>query len=201
VAAAPGAAFGRCFGMDIQDSIDLRRPCLVRQVREVDGVEAQGAGAGVDHAFDGAALQAVLLRSRRHPELRQHMRARGEDRDPGQQHVAELLAAVHWMTVGPGRAGVHVQAGPVDPVILGQQLRQLGGLVDHAGALEETLDFLEGDDVRTLHLAGDAGEIVAAVFTEAVLDVVADEAHRREFPPVWPHGRRNTALAASPSAL
>ena len=39
------------------------------------------------------------------------------------------------------------------------------------------LDFLQGDDVGVLDLAGDAREIVAVVLAEAVLNVVGDEFH------------------------
>ena len=55
--------------------------------------------------------------------------------------------------------------------------RELGRLVAPARALPEALDLLQGDHVGVLDLAGDAREIVAAILTLAVLDVVADQLH------------------------
>jgi len=102
---------------------------------------------------------------------------RPDDRQARQQHRAELTAAVDEATAGVADAGVHVESGAVDPVMVGQEPAQDFGLVVLARAPPVPLDLLQRDDVGVGHDLGDAFEIVAAVCAETVLDVVADELH------------------------
>ena len=62
-----------------------------------------------------------------------------------------------------------------DPVMLGQSRGEHRRHVDVARALTITLHFLQRDQVGAFDLSGDAPEIVLAILTEAVLDVVSDE--------------------------
>lgn len=64
---------------------------------------------------------------------------------------------------------------------IGEQPGDLGRLVDHARALPEVLDLLEGNDVGIPDLAGNAGQIAALVLTFAILIIVADNAHESAF--------------------
>ena len=140
------------------------------------GIDPKGAHGQVDHRLQRALLDAVLGQR---AVFRQEVVARGEDAAPAEDHRAELPAAMHHPPVRLDQIRVDIEIGAEDPVMPGQMAGDLGRLVDHARALPEPLDLLQRNHVGGLDLPGDAGEIVAPVAAEAVLDVVGDELHRR----------------------
>ena len=71
----------------------------------------------------------------------------------------------------------HVEGRGVDPMMIGQQPTQQGGLVIVVGARPVAIHLLQGDEITMAQRSGDAGHIVATVAAKAVLDVEAGELH------------------------
>ena len=140
--------------MDVEQRFDLRQPRRRAQMAQVDRVDADGACAlGHDDRFERALLNAVLSER---AVLRQHMVARRDDRQSRQNHRAELPAPIDEPAFHITIAGIHIEIGTVDPVMLGKLCTQDDRGVDATGALPMALHFLQGDDVGVLDLAGDA---------------------------------------------
>ena len=146
------------------------------QMAQMHRVDADRAcSLGDDDRFERALLNTVLSER---AVLRQHMVARRHDRQSRQNHGAELPAPIDEPAFRIAIAGIHIEIGTVDPVMLGKPCTQDRSGVNATRAPPMALHFLQGDDVGPLDLAGDASEVVALVFPESVLDVVSDELHR-----------------------
>jgi hypothetical protein len=173
--AAPGSALARRARVDVEQRFDLRQPRGRAQMAQVHRVDADRARAlGDDDRFERALLNAVLSER---AVLRQHMVARRHDRQSRQNHCAELPAPIDEPAFRVAIAGIHIEIGTVDPVMLGKLCTQGGSGVDATRAPPMALHLLQGDDVGVLDLAGDASEVVAVIFAQPVLDVVGDDLH------------------------
>ena len=104
--------------------------------------------------------------------------ARGQDRPAAQDHRAELLAAVDD-AIPVLCAGIHVQIGTEDVVMLWQMPGQNGWAVDKAGPFPVPVDLLQGDDVGMGDFTGDPGQIISPVRSQSVLNIVAQADHDR----------------------
>jgi hypothetical protein len=63
-----------------------------------------------------------------------------------------------------------VDPGPENPLFQGS--------IDVSATFPMTFDFLQGDDIGAVDLAGDSFQIEPAVLAEPELDVVGDDFHR-----------------------
>ena len=72
-----------------------------------------------------------------------------------------LAAPVQHPAVGRSLARVDVEGGPVDPVILGQQIGERGRLVGRTAGAVVALDLWERDRIGAAHGLGDARQVRA----------------------------------------
>ncbi len=146
--------------MEVEQIVDLHQPLALRDGAEMDRQHPQRPARRVYDAFERRGLHVELLDG---GELGQDVEARPHHRPAGQQHVAELAAAVDHCAIGRNLAGIHVESRAIDPVVAGQQGAEFGRLVGHGGARPMAFDFLQGDDVGALERGGDAPEVIAVV--------------------------------------
>src|SRR5260370_34361640 len=95
---------------------------------QVGRVDADGACAlGYEDRCERALMNAVLSER---AVLRQHMVARRHDRESRQNHRAELPAPIDEPAFYITIAGIHIEIGTVDPVMLRKLRTQDGRGVD-----------------------------------------------------------------------
>jgi len=170
--------------VDIEDRIDLGPSRRVGEVGEMDRVDGTGTAPSGPVEITPSRATRWRLYWVTVPSLGKGEATGGDNGFAREQHVPELAPAVEWPSRPVAPARIDVEAGPVHPVVVGQEARELGSLVDHARPDSVPLDLLEGDHVGLADGVRDPPEVEAAVPALAVLDVLAHEPHRRPRLPV-----------------
>ena len=141
------------------------------EITQVNRIKTYRSKRKLDYTFQHAHLHVEVVQAAKRGQRVQSGKRHGV---PGKQHIAKLPATIVNLPIAVPLTCIHVQAWPVDPIVIGQQLSQHGWLVHHTAPCPVSFDLIQSNYICPVYRLGDSLRAKATISAFSIVNVVRD---------------------------